>query len=100
MRGLRLYDYPPRGEYDGVIVIHKGLSVDVLCHHIDLVRDESARTAIVRVTVVTGYTPTGLERVAVKTAADMLATRARRLLGHKWTVVEWEQPGEALAPGA
>jgi hypothetical protein len=101
MKRLRLYDYPPRDDDDGgVIVINTGLSVQVRGHLVDLVRDDVRRVAIVRVSTVGGYTATGLEQGDVRTAADLLAARAQRFLGHGWTVIPWTPTGMAPASGA
>lgn len=101
MKRLRLYDYPPRDDADeGVIVINTGLSVQVRGHLVDLVRDDARRVAAVRVRAVGGHTATGLEQGDVKAAADLLAARAQRFLGHGWTVIPWTPAGMAPAAGA
>ncbi len=72
-----------------VMAIHTGLSVTVCGHLIRLDRDESAQRARIVVEVINGHVVTGLEVDAVSVAADLLAARARRFLGKKWTVEAW-----------
>ncbi len=91
---MKLYDYPPRDEEDGVIVIHSGLSVTVCGHTVTLRRDNARHVAVVCVSVLDGYPVTGLEQPKVAAAANMLAVRAKRFLGPRWTVVRWEPPGK------
>jgi hypothetical protein len=76
----------------GYGVVNSGLSVVVRGHLIWVVRDDARRVAVVSVCTVAGYAATGHEYGDVKVAADMLAERARRVLGHGWTVELWEPP--------
>src|SRR5437016_1506432 len=91
---IKLYDYPPRDEPNGTIVIHKGLSITVCGHFVDLYRDEIHKIATVRASVIIGHKVTGLEYDTVKKAADLLADRAERFLGRGWKVIKWTSPTE------
>lgn len=99
-----LVAYEPLDDYlldsEPTIVIHTGLSVTVRGHVVDVYRDNAHKVATVRVGVIAGYTATGLEQADVAVAAELLAARAQRFLGRKWTVVRWQPPREAPAVGA
>jgi len=75
--------------------IHRGLSMLVRGCLIDIHRDQARKVATVRVARVTAVM-TPQDQIEVFKAADVLAERARRFLGVKWTVVGWAPPPPLL----
>lgn len=93
--------YIPTRDWSGVLVIHRGLSVIVCGHVIDLTYDDGQQIATI---VVKPKKPVdGAVSVedteTITQAAKLLAHRAQRFLGKSWTVVEWTPPGSDRVAG-
>lgn len=88
---------PPRRvrikDWEGVLVVHRGMSAIVHGYLLDLDVDEENRTATVRVKLAdpTREVPAlnDAQVVDLKQAATVLAKRAQRFYGRAWTVVNW-----------
>ncbi len=88
----------PVRDWEGVIVVSKGLSAIVAGHLIDLKRDDERHVAIVCVSAVDDRPPmTQVETSLIVEAAQLLAGRAKRFLGYGWTVVGWKPTVERVA---
>ena len=79
----------PVKNWDGILVIHKGLTAIVHGCLIDLDQDHERRVATVCVRPVDQSMPVGAELDEVKEAADLLADRAKRFLGRGWNIIRW-----------
>lgn len=75
-----------------VMAIHTALSVKVVGHLVEVKRDTASSRVWIEVSVLPGHVTTGLEGPALKVAADLLAERARRFFGERWTVADWQPP--------
>lgn len=77
---------------DSVMAIRTGLSVTVVGYLIYLDRNEEQMTAKLRIQKTAAldpaHKPDEIEHAAIKTAALLLAQRARRVLGIAWKVAE------------
>lgn len=94
---------PPRRvpvrNWEGILVIHKGMTAIVHNHLIDIGRDEQHKIATVRVVPVDKVATNMQMNSDIKEAADLLAERAQRFLGRSWTVKRWA-PAILPAPPA
>ncbi len=80
-------------DWEGVLVVDKGLSAIVAGHLIDLKRDDERCEAVVSGHPVDDRPPmTPQELSDITEAAALLAQRAKRFLGYGWTVVGWKPP--------
>lgn len=72
------------------LAIHTGLSVTVAGYLIALERDEFNLVAKIVIKPYDDSVAGKMELDAVSVAAKLLAQRARRVLGNRWTVVEYK----------
>lgn len=90
---IRRGTFVPVRDWEGVIVVDKGLSTIIAGHLIDLKRDDGHHEAVVCVQAVDERGPlTQAELADLTEAAALLAQRAKRFLGYGWKVVGWKPP--------
>lgn len=92
---VRGYGEPIR-DWEGTLVIHKGLSVVLHGHLLSVAKDTKHCRALIQLTPIgVGKALTAEEVTEVREAANILAGRAQRTFGFQWKVeVKLELPSD------